>query len=145
MALILNEDEEQFRQSVRRLVAKRSPLPTLRELMSSGRPFDAEVWKQLSALGLTGLIIGVYYLHLFAGNLFTGWVGGFLPAVAYAMVTASGDIYFGLWYPIVIAGVTAIIGLLFVPETKDRDIYAGDSSVHPGDTVLEFDPNAADY
>src|ERR1700754_1421586 len=61
MALILNEDEEQFRQSVRRLVAERSPLPKLRELMSSGRPFDAEVWKQLSALGLTGLIIPAEY------------------------------------------------------------------------------------
>src|SRR6185437_4465518 len=57
MALILNEDEEQFRQSVRRLVAERSQLPKLRELMSSGQPFDAEVWKQMSALGLTGLII----------------------------------------------------------------------------------------
>jgi alkylation response protein AidB-like acyl-CoA dehydrogenase len=57
MALILNEDEEQFRQSVRRLAAERSPLPKLRELMSSGQPFDPEVWKQLSALGLTGLII----------------------------------------------------------------------------------------
>jgi alkylation response protein AidB-like acyl-CoA dehydrogenase len=57
MALILNEDEEQFRQSVRRFVAERSPLPRLRELMSSGQPFDTDVWKQLSALGLTGLII----------------------------------------------------------------------------------------
>ena len=57
MALILNEDEEQFRQSVRRFVAERSPLPKLRELMSSGQPFDTDVWKQLSALGLTGLII----------------------------------------------------------------------------------------
>src|SRR5487761_838531 len=57
MALILNEDEEQFRLSVRRLVAERSPLPKLRELMSSGQPFDTDVWKQLSALGLTGLII----------------------------------------------------------------------------------------
>jgi alkylation response protein AidB-like acyl-CoA dehydrogenase len=57
MALLLNEDEEQFRESVRRLVAERSPLARLRELMSSGQPFDADVWKQLSALGLTGLII----------------------------------------------------------------------------------------
>ena len=57
MALILNEDEEQFRQSVRRFVAERSPLTKLRELMSSGQPFDTDVWKQLSALGLTGLII----------------------------------------------------------------------------------------
>jgi len=57
MALILNEDEEQFRQSVRRLVAERSPVAKLRELMSSGQPFDPDVWKQLSALGLTGLVI----------------------------------------------------------------------------------------
>jgi alkylation response protein AidB-like acyl-CoA dehydrogenase len=57
MALILNEDEEQFRQSVRRFIAERSPLAKLRELMSSGQPFDADVWKQMSELGLTGLII----------------------------------------------------------------------------------------
>jgi alkylation response protein AidB-like acyl-CoA dehydrogenase len=57
MALILTDDEEQFRDSVRRLVAERSPLPKLRELMSSGQPFDPDVWKQLSALGLAGLII----------------------------------------------------------------------------------------
>ena len=57
MALILNEDEEQFRQSVRRLVTERSPLPKLRELMSSGQPYDSDVWKQLSSLGLAGLII----------------------------------------------------------------------------------------
>jgi hypothetical protein len=52
-----------------------------------------------------------------------GWFGGFLPATAFAMVAASGDIYFGLWYPIVIAAVTFIVGLLFLPETKDRDIF----------------------
>ena len=49
MALILSGDEEQFRDSVRRFVAERSPLAKLRELMSSGQPFDADVWKQLSA------------------------------------------------------------------------------------------------
>jgi alkylation response protein AidB-like acyl-CoA dehydrogenase len=57
MALILNDDEEQFRDSVRRFVSERSPLSKLRELMSSGQPFDADTWKQLSALGLAGLII----------------------------------------------------------------------------------------
>ncbi|MEA2738360.1 MAG: hypothetical protein QOH05_1667 [Acetobacteraceae bacterium] len=74
-----------------------------------------------------------------------GWFGGLLPASMFAMNAQNGSIYFGLWYPIIIAGATVVIGLLFVPETKDRDIYAGDSSVHPGDTVMEFDPNAADY
>jgi hypothetical protein len=52
-----------------------------------------------------------------------GWFGGFLPPTAFAMVAATGDIYFGLWYPIVIALATVVIGLLFVPETKDRDIF----------------------
>ena len=57
MALILNDDEEQFRESVRRFVTERSPLPKLRELMASGQPFDADTWKQLSDLGLPSLII----------------------------------------------------------------------------------------
>jgi MFS family permease len=51
-----------------------------------------------------------------------GWFGGFLPTISFAMVAASGDIYRGLWYPIVIAVMTAVIGLLFMPETKDREI-----------------------
>jgi MFS family permease len=74
-----------------------------------------------------------------------GWFGGLLPASMFAMNAQNGSIYFGLWYPIVIAGFTVVIGLLFVPETNTRDIFAGDSSVHPDDTVVEFDPNAADY
>ena len=58
MALILNEDEAAVPATrCGAFVAERSPLPKLRELMSSGQPFDADVWKQLSALGLAGLII----------------------------------------------------------------------------------------
>ncbi|WP_371877320.1 MFS transporter [Alsobacter ponti] len=55
-----------------------------------------------------------------------GWFGGFLPPITFAMVASTGDIYFGLWYPVVIALATVVIGLIFVPETKDRDIYAHD-------------------
>ena len=55
-----------------------------------------------------------------------GWFGGLLPATAFALVAQTGDIYYGLWYPIVFALITFVIGLLFVPETKDRDIYADD-------------------
>ncbi|AIO23164.1 MFS transporter [Burkholderia cepacia] len=55
-----------------------------------------------------------------------GWFGGFLPATAFAIVAAKGDIYSGLWYPIVIALATFVIGLLFVKETKDSNIYAQD-------------------
>ncbi len=54
----------------------------------------------------------------------TGWVGGFLPAVAYAMVTASGDIYFGLWYPIVATVFAILCTILFLPETRGRDLNA---------------------
>jgi MFS family permease len=52
-----------------------------------------------------------------------GWFGGLLPATSFAMVAQTGDIYYGLWYPIVIAVATAVIGFVFVPETKDRDIF----------------------
>lgn len=52
----------------------------------------------------------------------TGWVGGFLPAVAYAMVTATGDIYFGLWYPIVATAFAIACTILFLPETRGRDL-----------------------
>ena len=51
-----------------------------------------------------------------------GWFGGFLPATAFAIVAATGNIYSGLWYPIVIASMSFVIGLIFLPETKDRDI-----------------------
>jgi MFS family permease len=51
-----------------------------------------------------------------------GWFGGFLPTTAFAMVAATGDIYYGLWYPIVIAVMTFVIGTLFVRETKDVTI-----------------------
>ncbi|MCJ8141419.1 MHS family MFS transporter [Ancylobacter sp. A5.8] len=51
-----------------------------------------------------------------------GWFGGFLPTTAFAMVAATGDIYYGLWYPIVVALMTFVIGLLLAPETKDRNI-----------------------
>jgi MFS family permease len=55
-----------------------------------------------------------------------GWFGGFLPATAFAIVAAKGDIYSGLWYPVVIAAATFVIGMLFLKETKDSNIYAQD-------------------
>lgn len=55
-----------------------------------------------------------------------GWFGGLLPTTAFALVAFKGDIYYGLWYPIVIALATAVIGFLFIKETKDNDIYAED-------------------
>ena len=55
-----------------------------------------------------------------------GWFGGLLPTTAFAMVAATGDIYYGLWYPVIVASATFVIGLLFIRETKDVDIYARD-------------------
>ena len=51
-----------------------------------------------------------------------GWFGGFLPTTAFAMVAATGDIYYGLWYPIVVAMMTFVIGTIFIKETKDNNI-----------------------
>ncbi|MEG3090195.1 MFS transporter [Sphingomonas sp. PB1R3] len=51
-----------------------------------------------------------------------GWFGGFLPTTAFAMVAATGDIYYGLWYPVVLAAITLVLGLLFLPETFRRNI-----------------------
>ena len=53
-----------------------------------------------------------------------GWFGGLMPATAFAMIAQTGDPYYGLWYPIVIALGTFVIGMLFVPENKDKDIFA---------------------
>ncbi|CAM3763851.1 MFS transporter [Paracidovorax anthurii] len=55
-----------------------------------------------------------------------GWFGGLLPTTSFAIVAQTGNMYNGLWYPIIIAGATAIIGTLFIRETKDVDIYAND-------------------
>jgi len=53
-----------------------------------------------------------------------GWFGGFLPTTAFAMVAATGNIYTGLWYPIAVCVLTVLVGLLFLPETRTRNIDA---------------------
>jgi MFS family permease len=55
-----------------------------------------------------------------------GWFGGLLPTTAFAIVAQTGNMYNGLWYPIIIAGMTFVVGMIFVKETKDVDIYAND-------------------
>lgn len=51
-----------------------------------------------------------------------GWFGGFLPAVSFGLVALTGDIYYGLWYPVVIAVLTAVVGIIFLEETKDKNL-----------------------
>lgn len=55
-----------------------------------------------------------------------GWFGGLLPTTAFAIVAQTGNMYNGLWYPIIVAGMTLVVGTLFIKETKDVDIYAND-------------------
>ena len=55
-----------------------------------------------------------------------GWFGGLLPTMSFAIVAQTGNMYNGLWYPIIIAGMTLVVGMLFLRETKDVDIYAND-------------------
>lgn len=57
-------------------------------------------------------------------HLGNGWFGGFLPTTAFAIVAATGDVYAGLWYPIIVCGVTVAVGLVFLPETSRRRIDA---------------------
>jgi len=63
----------------------------------------------------------------------TGWVGGFLPATAYAMVISSGNLLFGLWYPVVGGVIAIVVGVLFLPETRGRDLNA-DTATRNGRT-----------
>ena len=58
-------------------------------------------------------------------NIGTGWVGGFVPFISFAMVVANGDAYFGLWYPVLGAAFSFVVALLFLPETRGRDLHAG--------------------
>ncbi|HEX4533496.1 MAG TPA: MFS transporter, partial [Rhizomicrobium sp.] len=51
-----------------------------------------------------------------------GWFGGFLPALSFAIVAATGNIYAGLWYPVIVAGIGFLVTLLFIPETRGRRI-----------------------
>ena len=52
-----------------------------------------------------------------------GWLGGFLPTIAFSLVAMKGDIYYGLWYPIGVAAFSFVVCLFFIKETKDVDIF----------------------
>jgi MFS family permease len=105
---------------------------------ASADPARAEVWKVFALLMI--LVVGATALYgpqaaclveLFPTrirytalslpyHIGTGWVGGFLPATAYAMTVATGDIYFGLWYPVVAITLSIVVTVLFLPETRQR-------------------------
>jgi MFS family permease len=59
-------------------------------------------------------------------NLGNGWFGGLMPAAAFAMIAQTGNVYYGLWYPVVVAVISAVIGIVFLPENYRKDIFADD-------------------
>ena len=65
-----------------------------------------------------------YTAMSFPYHIGTGWFGGLLPAIVFAINTATGSIYMGLWFPVIVTAFAAIIMFFFWPETKDRDIHA---------------------
>ena len=119
--------------------------PTILKTPSIGELFSSS--RALSAAGI--LLILVIYVTMVYGpiaamlvelfptrirysgmslpyHIGNGWFGGFLPPTAFAIVASTGNIFSGLWYPICVALMTVVVGLLLLPETKDRDIYADD-------------------
>ncbi len=117
-----------------------------REVAAAGYPASAEmsrvdVPRVILLLFLLALLVTVVYapiaawlVELFPArirytslslpyHLGNGWFGGFVPTIAFAMVAATGDIYYGLWYPVALAIMSAIVGLLFMPETRHREIH----------------------
>jgi alkylation response protein AidB-like acyl-CoA dehydrogenase len=108
MALILTDDEQALAESVRKFVADRSPLTSLRQLMASGEPYDAEVWKQMSAqLGLSGLLIPEAY----------GGAGAGVSALSVALTELGA----GLVASPLLAGVLAAQALLRLDDQAARD------------------------
>ncbi len=119
--------------------------PTIVKL-NSVIPTSVQAWSIIAILTLLVLYVTAVYGPIAAAlveffptrirytamslpyHIGNGWFGGFLPPTAFAMVAATGDIYYGLWYPVVIALATAVIGFFFVTETKDRDINAIEES-----------------
>jgi MFS family permease len=109
--------------------------------LNSVIPATAQAWSVIAILTILVLYVTAVYGPIAAAlveffptrirytamslpyHIGNGWFGGFLPPTSFAMVAATGDIYYGLWYPVVVALGTFVIGLLFVKETKDRDIY----------------------
>ncbi|HEU5468967.1 MAG TPA: MFS transporter [Steroidobacteraceae bacterium] len=90
----------------------------------------------VALIGITALVTGPYSALLaelfparirytalsFPQNFGNGWFGGLLPAVAFAVVAATGDVFAGLWYPVGLAALSLLVGALALPETRGRPI-----------------------
>jgi hypothetical protein len=115
------------------------PKPADARIVKMSNPFDIFRPQVASVIGL--LFILVVFVTMVYGpiaamfptrirytsmslpyHIGNGWFGGLLPATAFAITASTGDIYSGLWYPVIFASITVVIGFFFLPETKDVDI-----------------------
>jgi MFS family permease len=122
------------------------PKPGNTEIVKMSNPFDLFKPQVMAVIGLLFILvifvtmvygpIAAMLVELFPTkirytsmslpyHIGNGWFGGLLPATAFAIVASTGDIYAGLWYPIIFASITFIVGLIFMPETKNVDISKG--------------------
>jgi predicted MFS family arabinose efflux permease len=98
-------------------------LPLVTGLILLMVTFAVMVYAPMAAMAIEVFPTRIRYSALsLPYHIGSGWFGGFLPAIAFAMVAASGDIYFGLWYPVVVSAIGILVLGLLLPETKDRDI-----------------------
>jgi len=98
-------------------------IPLLMLLMGVLVVFSTMVYAPATVMALEVFQTRVRYSSLsLPYHIGSGWFGGFLPAIAFAMVAANGNIYFGLWYPMIIAVIGIVVLSFFIPETKDKDI-----------------------
>lgn len=124
------------------------------EIASAGYPAEAardeiNVWLVVLIIVLTQVFTAMIYgplaamlVELFPArvrytsmslpyHIGNGWFGGFLPTTAFAIVAATGNIFSGIWYPVIIAGMTFVVAFFFLPETRGRDIgHAADAAKH---------------
>jgi len=99
------------------------PLVTLLILLMV--TFAVMVYAPMAAMAIEVFPTRIRYSALsLPYHIGSGWFGGFLPAIAFAMVAATGDIYFGLWYPVVVTAFGVLVLAFLLPETRHRDIVA---------------------
>src|SRR5690606_9364343 len=98
------------------------PLVTLLILLMV--TFAVMVYAPMAAMAIEVFPTRIRYSALsLPYHIGSGWFGGFLPAIAFAMVAATGDIYFGLWYPVIVTAFGVLVLAFLLPETRHRDIH----------------------
>ncbi len=86
--------------------------------------FTAMIYGPMAAMLVSYSRLEFVTLRCRCHHIGNGWFGGLLPTIAFTIVAATGNIFAGLWYPVIVAAVVFVVALLFLPETKERNIDA---------------------